>query len=150
MDFSGSSVGKGFTHNAGDVRDLGLIPELGRSPGEGNGNPIQYSCLGNSMDRGAWWATLHGVTKSQTGLKRLSMDTCIHIMTHHFSISNIYHWRIKIFVFRPTMSLYLLRKPSKINLMKKKNKINLMFKSLPIYNLKILLFLMIGIYFNVD
>ena len=91
MDFSGSSVGKGSTHNAGDVRDLGLIPELGRSPGEGNGNPIQYSCLGNSMDRGAWWATLHGVTKSQTGLKRLSTDTCIHIMTHHFSISNIYH-----------------------------------------------------------
>ena len=150
MDFSGSSVGKGSTHNAGYVRELGLIPELGRSPGEGNGNPIQYSCLGNSMDRGAWWATLHGVTKSQTGLKRLSMDTCIHIMTHHFSISNIHHLRIKIFVFRPTVSLYLLRKPSKINLMKKKNKINLMFKSLPIYNLKILLFLMIGIYFNVD
>jgi len=46
--------------NAGDV---GLIPELGRSPGEGNGNPLQDSCLGNPMDRGAWWATVHGVTK---------------------------------------------------------------------------------------
>ena len=51
-----------------DVRDVGLIPELGRSPGEVNGNPLQYSCLENSMDRGAWWATVHGVTKSRTPL----------------------------------------------------------------------------------
>ena len=49
--------------NAGDP---GLIPGLGRSPGEGNGNPLQYSCLENSMDGGAWWATVHGVSKSQT------------------------------------------------------------------------------------
>ena len=46
--------------------DLGLIPGWGRSPGEGNGNPSQYPCLGNSMDRGAWWATVHGVVKSWT------------------------------------------------------------------------------------
>ena len=46
--------------NAGD---MDLIPESGRSPGEGNGNPFWYSCLGNSMDRGAWWATVHGVPK---------------------------------------------------------------------------------------
>jgi len=46
-----------------NARDMGLIPELGRSPGEGNGNPLQDSCLGNPMDRGAWWATVHGVTK---------------------------------------------------------------------------------------
>ena len=46
--------------NAGD---MGLIPGLGRSPGEGNGNPFQYSCLENPMDRGAWWATVHGVAK---------------------------------------------------------------------------------------
>ena len=46
--------------------DMGLIPESGRSPGEGNGNPLQYSCLENSMDRGPLWATAHGVTKSQT------------------------------------------------------------------------------------
>ena len=43
--------------------DQGLIPGLGRSPGEGNGNPLQYSCLGNPMNRGAWWATVHGVAK---------------------------------------------------------------------------------------
>ena len=51
---------------AGDTRDVGLIPELGRSPGEGNGNLLQYSCLENSMHRGAWQATVPGVTKSQT------------------------------------------------------------------------------------
>ena len=47
------------------AEDLGLIPELGRSPGEGNGNSLQYICLENLMDRGAWWAAVHGVTKSQ-------------------------------------------------------------------------------------
>ena len=52
--------------NAGDIRDVGLIPGLGRSPGGGHGNPLQYSCLGNSLDRGAWWATVHRVTKSRT------------------------------------------------------------------------------------
>ena len=49
-------------HNAGDIRDMGLIPGLGRSPGGGNGKALQYSCLENSKDRGAWWATVHGVT----------------------------------------------------------------------------------------
>ena len=49
-------------------------PGLGRSPGGGNGNPLQYSCLENPMDRGAWWATVHRVAKSQTQLKRLSMQ----------------------------------------------------------------------------
>jgi len=48
--------------------DMGLIPGSGRSSGEGNGNPLQYSCLENPMDRGAWWATVHGVTKSRTQL----------------------------------------------------------------------------------
>ena len=48
------------------VGDAGLIPGLKRSPGGGNGNPLQYSCLENPIDRGAWWATVHGVTKSQT------------------------------------------------------------------------------------
>ena len=49
--------------NAGDVRDVGLIPGSGRSPGRGHGNPLEYSCLENPMDRGAWWATVHGVSK---------------------------------------------------------------------------------------
>ena len=52
--------------NAGDTRDKGSIPGLGRSLGEGNGNPLQYSCQDNLMDRGAWLATVHGVTKSRT------------------------------------------------------------------------------------
>ena len=52
--------------NGGDTGDAGSIPELGRSPGVGNGNPLQYSCLENSMDRGTWWATVHGITKSWT------------------------------------------------------------------------------------
>ena len=51
--------------NAGDTGDVGLITGSGRSPGGGNGNPFQYSCLGNPMDRGAWWATVHRVAKSQ-------------------------------------------------------------------------------------
>ena len=55
--------------NTGDTRDAGSIPGLGRSPGEGNGTPLQYSCLGNPMDRGAWWDTVYGVTKSRTQLK---------------------------------------------------------------------------------
>ena len=50
--------------NAGDARDVGSIPGLGRSPGEGNGNPLQYFCLEIPMDRGAWWTTVHEVTKS--------------------------------------------------------------------------------------
>ena len=52
--------------NAGNARDTGSIPGLGRSPREGNGNPFQYSCLENPMDRGAWWAIIHGVTQSDT------------------------------------------------------------------------------------
>ena len=54
--------------SAGDTRDASSVPGSGRSPGVGNGNPLQYSCLGNSMDRGVWWAIVHGVTKSQTWL----------------------------------------------------------------------------------
>ena len=65
---SGGTVVKNPPANAGDARDAGLIPESGRSPEVGNGNPLQYSCLEKSMDRGAWWATVLGVAKSQTWL----------------------------------------------------------------------------------
>ena len=56
-----------------DIRDIGSIPESGKSPGEGHGNPLQYSCLENPTDRGAWQAAVHSVTKSGTRLKQLSM-----------------------------------------------------------------------------
>ena len=59
-------VVKNLPANARDVRDMGLIPGSGRSPGEGNGNPLQYSCLENPMDRGAWQAIVHGVTQNWT------------------------------------------------------------------------------------
>ena len=59
-------VVKNLPMNAGDAGDIGSIPGLGRLPREGNGNPLQCSCLGNPMDRGAWWATVHKVTKSLT------------------------------------------------------------------------------------
>ena len=65
LGFPGGSDGKESACNAGD---LGLIPWLGRSPGRGHGNPLQYSCLGNPTGRGAWRATVRGVAKSQIGL----------------------------------------------------------------------------------
>ena len=60
--------------NAGDTRNVGSILGWGRSPGVGNGNPLQYSCLENPMDRGAWWATVHGVAKSRTRLSLCARD----------------------------------------------------------------------------
>ena len=63
MGFPGGSVVKNLLANA---EDIGSIPDPGRSPREGKGNPLQYSCLGNPMDRGAWQATVHGVSKSWT------------------------------------------------------------------------------------
>ena len=60
---------KNLPANAGDIKDEGLILGLGGSPGERHGNPLQYSCLENPMNRGAWWTTVPGVTMNQTGLK---------------------------------------------------------------------------------
>ena len=71
---------KNLPANAGDARDVGSIPGSGKSPGEGNDNPLQYSCLKNSMDREAWQAILHGVAKHWT---RLSMHACTHTHTHY-------------------------------------------------------------------
>ena len=76
-DFPGGSDGKASAYNAGDP---GSIPGLGRSPGEGNGNPLQYSCLENPMDGGTWEATVHGVPKSQDTTERL------HFLSLFFSV----------------------------------------------------------------
>ena len=70
-------VVKNLPANAGQVRDVGSIPGSGRSPGGEHGNRLQYSCLENPMNRGAWQATVHRFTQSQTQLKRLSMNTRI-------------------------------------------------------------------------
>ena len=67
--FSAGSEGRVSAHNAGDP---GLIPQQGRALGEGNDNPLRYCCLENSMDRGAWWATVHGVINSQTRLSNFT------------------------------------------------------------------------------
>ena len=77
--FPGGAVVKNLPANSGYARDLVSMPGLGRPSGIGNGNTLQYSCLEISMDRGAWWATIHGVAKSQT---KLSNDVCMHVCTH--------------------------------------------------------------------
>ena len=66
LGFPSGTVVKNLPTSAEDARDVGLIPGSGRSPGEGNGNPLQNSCLENPMDRGAWWATVHGMAKGWT------------------------------------------------------------------------------------
>ena len=78
MGFPGGSVVKNPPANTGDARDVDSIPGLGRSPGEGNGNLLQNSCLGNPMDKGAWWATVNGVTKESNMTERLT--TTIHLI----------------------------------------------------------------------
>ena len=80
-------VVKNLPASAGDMRDLGSISGWGRSPGGGHGNPLQYSCLKNHTDRGAWHATVHRATKSQTGRKRLSRQA-------HIYVCNLGHSRI--------------------------------------------------------
>ena len=89
---------------AGDARDVGSIPGLGRSPGGGNGNPFQYSCLENSMDRGVWWATVHEATKSQT---RLSTRVLYELRTHvtNSGVSGLFFF----------FHFYLFENPTKIS-----------------------------------
>ena len=77
------------------AEDLGSIPALGRSPGEGHGNPLQYSCLKNSMDKGAWRATVHGVAKSQTRLSDFTFTFHFHALEKEMAThSSILAWRI--------------------------------------------------------
>ena len=89
--FPGRTVVKNPPANAGDVRDVGLILGLGRSPGVGNGTPVQYSCLENRIDRGAWRTTVHGAAKSQTWL---SMRLCAHAHAHTRAHTHTEEWRL--------------------------------------------------------
>ena len=83
-------VVKNLPANAEDTRDTGSIPGLGRSPGGGNGNPLQYSCLENPTDRGAWWATVCGVTNSRTQLSTHAQPTwvVVHQTSSCHAVSN--------------------------------------------------------------
>ena len=101
--FPGDSVGKESFCNAGDQDS---IPGWGKSPGEGNGNPLQYSCLENSMDRGAWWTTVHGVTKSQT---LLSIWACIKKSKRAWNISQVLLQRRLLLLFWASLVVQLIR-----------------------------------------
>ena len=92
MGFPSGSDGKESTCNAGDP---GLIPGSGRCSGEGNGNPLQYSCLENSMDGGVWRATVHGVTKSWTRLSDFTLTFHFHALEKEMATrSSVLAWRI--------------------------------------------------------
>ena len=82
IDFPGGPDGKASAYNAGD---LSSIPGSGRSPGEGNGNPLQYSCLENPMDGASWWATVHGVAKSWTRLSHFTYYCQLPFQMKYFS-----------------------------------------------------------------
>ena len=81
--------------NVGDERDMGSIPGSGRSPGGGHGDPLQYSCLENPVDRGAWWATVHGVAKSQTWLKHVCQHIIFKKYINIFLHKNRFHYYTK-------------------------------------------------------
>ena len=97
--FPGGSEVKASACNVGD---LGLIPGLGRSPGEGKGNPLQYSCLEDPMDGGAWWATVHRLPKSRTRLSNFTyltqckccVSSCLHVANSSFAF-----WKFLAFLF---------------------------------------------------
>ena len=101
-------VVKNLPASAGDIRDVGSIPGLGRSPGEGNGNPLQYSCQDNRVDRGAWWATVHMVSKSQTWLKGLSALTLnnnsVLKSSHVWSVASIFTQKLTYIISSPYLN----------------------------------------------
>ena len=105
-DFPSGWVVKNPPASAGDARDAGFISGLGRSPGEGNGNPLQYSCLENSMDRGTWWATVHGIAEMNMTYHACTMyaykcvlwiDTPILIIHFQGQMSKFYNLHRPIF-----------------------------------------------------
>ena len=97
VGFPGALVGKNPLPNADDVEHAGSIPGSGRSPGGGHGSPLQCSCLENSMDRGAWWTTVHRVAKSWTQLKWLTLHALwMHLLNESSMAKNvIYPWIVR-------------------------------------------------------
>ena len=93
--FPGGSESKESTCSTGDTGDMGSVPGLGRSPGGGNGNPLQYYCLGNSMDKGtsiiAWRATVHGIAKSRTQLSTHAHPRAMHISSSSWASPPPFH-----------------------------------------------------------
>ena len=85
--------GSDGTESTCNVGDPGSIPGLERSPGEGNDNPLQYSCLENPMDRGAWWATVHGVAKSQTRLSDFTFFFLSNVLSEEHHYASVVHLR---------------------------------------------------------
>ena len=104
-------VAKKLPASAGDIRDLSLIPGSGSSSGEGNGNPLQYSCLENTMDRGAWWAAVHGVTQSCTWLKRFSIHASRHLAESLSAESSLSGSRTAVFSPCPQVAREFLGNP---------------------------------------
>ena len=91
--FPGGTVVKNPPVNAGDTRDVGSVSGLGRSPGRGNGNPLQYSCLENPMHRGAWQVIVHGIAKSRTWLS----DWAQHTSMYNLGKWKLYYHQVKYF-----------------------------------------------------
>ena len=95
MGFPFGAVVENLPVNSGDTRDPGSMPGLGRSPGGGNGNPLQYSCLENSMGGGAWYAAVHGVAKSRTRLSDFTFTFHFHALEMEMAThSSVLAWRI--------------------------------------------------------
>ena len=95
MGFPFGAVVENLPVNSGDTRDPGSMPGLGRSPGGGNGNPLQYSCLEKSMGGGAWYAAVHGVAKSRTRLSDFTFTFHFHALEMEMAThSSVLAWRI--------------------------------------------------------
>ena len=114
--FPGGIVVENLPVNAGNAREADLIPELGASPGGGHGSPLRYSCLENSMDRGAWRATVHGVTKSWTQLSMHALNSYNIKSTLSFKVNNsvvlsIFMGLIEASSLIPVHFLYPRKKP---------------------------------------
>ena len=103
---------KNLPANAGDIRDVGSVPGSGRSPGEGNGNPLQCSCLENPMDRGVWWAMVYSFANSRTWLKWLSTHACLGSfvewkLTEYLCYLHTHHHHQHCYYFSPNFSSHI-------------------------------------------